>query len=115
MTWDLPPVDLLTHSAAVTLPEDRTDDLLMALAKLGATSNEESVQIAPQAVRYELEPCAGVRMKHYRGVEHDLMQMLGVQNVRIEAPTPGRTTVGVELPRTNRQIVYLGDILAVSK
>lgn len=115
MSWTLPPNDLLTRSGDVIVPEDRTDDLLHALALLGATSNEDSVQIAPQAVRYELTPCSGVRMKAYRGIDDDLMQMLGIGSVRIEAPSPGRTTVGVEIPRAQRATIHLGDVAGAAQ
>jgi len=108
--WELPPNHVLSHAAGVSLPEDRTDDLLRALAVLGVASNEGEAQVAPQAVRYELLPADGVRMRDYRGIERDLMQMLGVPSVRIEAPTPGRHSIGIELPRRNRATVYLGDI-----
>lgn len=115
-TWELPPTDLLSGADAVTVPEDCTDALLEALARLGAPCNEESATVAPQAVRYELVPCDGVRMKAFRGIEEDLMQRLSVDHVRIEAPTPGRHTIGIELPRKNRAIVYLGDVVpAASK
>lgn len=110
MAWELPPDSVLTHADSVSLPEDRTDDLLRSLAILGATSNEDDVQVAPQAMRYELAPCDGVRMRAFRGIEDDLKQMLGVEKIRIEAPTPGRRTVGIELPRSPRSTIYLGDV-----
>lgn len=113
MTWELP-TDILSHTDGVTVPSDQTDELLEALATLSAPCNEESAVVAPQAVRYELTPCDGVRMKAFRGIEFDLMQMLSVDNVRIEAPTPGRNTIGIELPRRDRATVYLGDITPAS-
>jgi DNA segregation ATPase FtsK/SpoIIIE, S-DNA-T family len=109
MTWELP-TNILSCGAGVERAADRGEALLEALARLGAPCNAESRTVAPQAVRYELEPCDGVRMKSFRAVEPDLMQMLGIDSVRIQAPTPGRHTVGIELPRDDRQMVYLGDL-----
>ena len=107
--WTLPSLDLLSRSWASDEAEDRSADLLEALALLGATCNVSSVVVAPQAVRYELTPARGVRMRSFHGLEADVMQMLGVTGVRIEAPTPGLTTVGIELPRRDRAIVNLAD------
>lgn len=109
-TWILPSPDLLARSDASTSAPDYSEQLLETLAELGATSNITSVHVAPQAIRYELAPCAGIRTKNYRGIEQDIMIALGVENVRIEAPTPGARTVGVEIPRKDRASVTLGDV-----
>jgi S-DNA-T family DNA segregation ATPase FtsK/SpoIIIE len=116
MTWGLPDEHLLTRSAASQQAEDRSAELLDVLARLGAPCNlEENPRVAPQLCRYELAPAKGVRMRDFRGLEPDVMQALGVESVRIDAPTPGRRTVGVEIPRRERATVYLGDVLAAAQ
>lgn len=107
----LPPADLLSCSAGAGFHHYDSAPLLEALATLGATSNVADVITAPQAVRVEVEPCDKIRMRAFRGIEADLMQMLSIPAVRIEAPTPGKTTVGVELPRAERATIYLGDVV----
>jgi S-DNA-T family DNA segregation ATPase FtsK/SpoIIIE len=109
--WELPTLDLLSQHYDADDGEDRTEELLEVLSALGATCNLSSMTIAPQVVRYELEPARGIRMKDFKGIEADVMQQLGCDTVRIEAPTPGLKTVGVELPRKHRATVHLSNVI----
>jgi S-DNA-T family DNA segregation ATPase FtsK/SpoIIIE len=110
--WTLPSLDLLSRSHDTSVARDRAEELLEALAELGATCNVESVTIAPQAIRFELAPERGIRMRDFKGIEADLMQRLALPTVRIQAPTPGASTVGIEIPRKDRQTVSLGDVIS---
>jgi S-DNA-T family DNA segregation ATPase FtsK/SpoIIIE len=94
---------------------DDAQMLLESLARLGCPCELDSVQEAPQTVRYALRPAAGVRMKSFRGIEPDLMIALSASSVRVECPVPGTATVGVELPRRDRAVVGLEDVIGAAE
>ena len=68
--------------------------------------------VGPTVTRYELELAAGVKVNKVTGLSHDIAYALASPDVRILAPIPGRSAIGVEVPNKQRQLITLGDILA---
>jgi S-DNA-T family DNA segregation ATPase FtsK/SpoIIIE len=67
--------------------------------------------VGPTVTRYELELAAGVKVNKVTGLSHDIAYAMASADVRILAPIPGRSAIGVEVPNKQRQLITLGDIL----
>jgi len=65
----------------------------------------------PVVTSFEIKPAPGVKVSRIAGLSNDIALAMKALAVRIEAPIPGRDTVGVELPNVKRQTVYLRDVL----
>ncbi|MBI4405372.1 MAG: DNA translocase FtsK 4TM domain-containing protein [Deltaproteobacteria bacterium] len=66
----------------------------------------------PVLTTYEYKPSAGVKLKAIAALQDDLGVILGTKELRIMAPIPGKTVVGIEVPRPEQQIIALKDVLS---
>ncbi len=113
----LPPLDLLPEVREEQ--EQLSAEELQALAdKLGSCLSDFNVQgevqnISPGPVvtLFEFKPAPGVKVSRIAGLSNDLALAMKALAVRIEAPIPGRDTVGIEIPSKNRSTVHLRNIL----
>ena len=64
--------------------------------------------------RYEIELAPGVKVSRVTNLSHDIAYALASPDVRILAPIPGKSAIGIEVPNRNRQMVTLCDILGSS-
>ena len=62
--------------------------------------------------RYEIQPAAGVKVSRIANLAKDLARSLAVTSVRVVEVIPGKTTVGIEIPNENRQIVRFSEVLS---
>ena len=71
------------------------------------------VHPGPVVTLYQFEPAAGVKVQRIITLADDLALALKVSNIRVYAPVPGRGTVGIEVPREDREIVRLRDLIDI--
>src|SRR4051812_20490424 len=113
--WTLPPANYLNRSAqhAVnkTEVEARGRTLVDALTSHGVETKLLGQTVGPTVTRYELELGSGVKVARVTSLNRDIAYAMAATDVRILAPIPGRTAIGVEVPNHTRQLVSLGDIM----
>ncbi|HEY8215919.1 MAG TPA: DNA translocase FtsK 4TM domain-containing protein [Acidimicrobiia bacterium] len=114
--WKLPPKGTLkrgdTKPADRGLVEEGGRILAAALHQHGVDARLVGTTVGPTVTRYELELAAGVKVSRVTTLSHDIAYAMASPDVRILAPIPGRSAIGVEVPNKARQLVTLGDILA---
>ena len=114
--WKLPPASLLRKGdnkpADRKAVEEGGKVLEAALQQHGVDAKLIGSTIGPTVTRYELELAPGVKVNRVTGLSHDIAYAMASADVRILAPIPGRSAIGVEVPNRQRQLVTLGDILA---
>jgi S-DNA-T family DNA segregation ATPase FtsK/SpoIIIE len=114
--WKLPPASLLGRTAAQTVDtkmvEERGRVLEGALASHGVETRLVGMTVGPTVTRYELELGPGVKVARVTSLNKDIAYAMASPDVRILAPIPGRSAIGVEVPNQSRHLVSLGDILA---
>src|SRR4051794_13020142 len=113
--YSLPRPGVLKRSGAAARPDtkeqDRTSHLLVeALGHFGVEASVTGTVAGPHVTRYELRLAPGIKMSKVSQLKDDLAYALAATDVRILAPIPGKTAVGVEVPNANRRIVHLGDV-----
>ena len=114
--WKLPPLPLLKKGTAQDvdrrLVEAGGRTLEDALAAHGVETRLVGMTVGPTVTRYELELGPGVKVGKVTALHKDIAYAMASPDVRILAPIPGRSAIGVEVPNKQRQLVSLGDILA---
>ena len=114
--WQLPPATLLTRGRPQAVDrkglEARGRVLEDALAGHGVATHLVGMTPGPTVTRYELELGPGVKVARVTALAKDIAYALASADVRILAPIPGRSAIGVEVPNQRRQLVALGDLLA---
>jgi DNA segregation ATPase FtsK/SpoIIIE, S-DNA-T family len=113
--WKLPPLSLLVRSGAhevdKALVEAEGRTLEQALFSHGVETRLVGYAVGPTVTRYELELGSGVKVNRVTSLHKDIAYAMASPDVRILAPIPGRSAIGVEVPNKQRQLVALGDIL----
>ena len=81
------------------------------LANFGIQVEMDEVSIGPSVTRYALKPAQGVKLSRILTLQNDLSLALAAKSIRIEAPIPGKSLVGIEIPNTTKTTIGLGSIL----
>src|SRR6266511_2209860 len=114
--WKLPPKNLLkkgdSRQVERRLVEEGGKVLEATLHQHSVDARLVGMTIGPTVTRYELELAPGVKVNRITALSHDIAYAMASPDVRILAPIPGRSAIGVEVPNRQRQLVTLGDILA---
>lgn len=112
-----PPMTLLADGEAggsdVTRAEltQTANKLKDVLADFGVNVEVSSVSKGPAVTRYELQPEQGTRVNKITNLADDIKLAMAAEDIRIEAPIPGKAAVGIEIPNSGRDMVYLKDLL----
>ena len=121
-TFQLPPFEILKSnpdagSAAMTKQElQETGNKLQAtLAEFGLKSKVVGFASGPLVTTFKIEMGEGERVNKITNLQDDIQLSLASESVRIFAPIPGTSLVGIEIPNKTRQSVFLGDVLPYAK
>ena len=116
----LPPLDLLSlpsvrnnSAEAAAEMREKAELIVNTLRSFGVVVKIQNLLRGPSITRYEIQPGPGVKVSKIKGLEDDIALNLAAQGVRIEAPVPGKSVVGIEVPNENRDMVTLREILSV--
>ena len=118
-SWSLPPLTLLTRTREQR--QDRASveragaELVEALAAHGVETVLVGFTVGPTVTRFELELGPGIKVARLTALSRDIAYAMATPDVRILAPIPGRSAIGVEVPNRNRTLVALGDLLATDE
>ncbi len=82
------------------------------LQNFGIDVEMDEISIGPSVTRYALKPAEGVKLSRILGLQNNLALALAAHPIRIEAPIPGKSLVGIEIPNSVKTTVGLGTMLA---
>ncbi|UYP28625.1 DNA translocase FtsK [Pseudomonas sp. Z8(2022)] len=89
--------------------------LEIKLKEFGVDVVVESVHPGPVITRFEIQPAAGVKVSRISNLAKDLARSMAMVSVRVVEVIPGKTTVGIEVPNEDRQIVRFSEVLSSSE
>lgn len=115
--WKLPTVEFLLHPPKVESAVDRdrlianSQILRQKFADFGIDGEVTAVRPGPVITLYEFRPGPGVKVSRIAALADDLSMALSAQSVRILAPLPGKSVVGIEIPSDHREMVFLREFI----
>jgi len=113
----LPPLSLLTKPQAEgkTISKEALEAVSrlveMKLQDFGIEAEVVEVHPGPVITRFELQPAPGVKVNQISNLSKDLARALSAVSVRVVEVIPGKTTIGLEIPNENREIVHLSECI----
>ena len=112
----IPSVSILARPKPVRRPrtadgEDQSQLLEETLASFGIQARVVSISRGPVITRYEVQPPPGIKVSRIVGLADDIALALAAAGVRVEAPVPGKSVVGIEVPNRETSPVFLREIL----
>ena len=117
--WSLPNLDLLTvtrhEKADERLVRDRGELLVNALKEHNVETELVGYTRGPTVTRYELSLGGGVKVAKVTSLSKDIAYTMAATDVRILAPIPGKSAIGIEVPNAQRELVSLGDLMVSSE
>lgn len=112
--WNYPPLDLLKNidekPQAGNLHK-KMELIQKTLKDFGIDVTMTDVRIGPTVSQYTLRPADGVKLTQITARQDDLALALAAESLRVEAPIPGKSLVGVEIPNDKKAMVGLKDLL----
>jgi len=113
--WEMPSLDLLALTSHRRADEEATaergEQLVAALAAHGVDTELVGYTRGPTVTRYELSLGEGVKVARVTSLSRDIAYTMAAADVRILAPIPGRSAIGIEVPNEARELVSVGDLL----
>lgn len=113
-TYEYPPTDLLNKSSGKPSVGDikaNANLIKRTLLNFGIDVEMDEVSIGPTVTRYALKPAEGIKLARIVALKSDLALALAAHPIRIEAPIPGKSLVGIEIPNRVKSSVGLGTLL----
>ncbi len=109
-----PPLSLLESSMDKPMPGDlraNANIIKRTLESFGVPVEMGEINIGPKVTRFTLKPAEGVKLTRITALSQDLALALAANSIRIEAPIPGKSLVGIEVPNKVASTVHLGSML----
>lgn len=118
--YKFPPLELLKKGKSQTAAkEDNIRQNAMKLQEVlksfGVNVTMTNYSCGPSVTRYEMVPEQGVKVSKITGLADDIMMNLAAQSIRIEAPIPGKSAVGIEIPNESRSGVGFRELIDTEK
>lgn len=116
--FDPPPLSLLEKDRGKPGVGDikaNANIIKRTLQNFGIIVEMDEVSIGPSVTRYALKPAEGVKLSRIVGLQNNLELALAAHPVRIEAPIPGKSLVGIEIPNSAKTTVGLGSLLSLDE
>jgi S-DNA-T family DNA segregation ATPase FtsK/SpoIIIE len=113
--YDAPPLTLLGEDKGKPGVGDikaNANIIKRTFLNFGISVEMDEVSVGPTVTRYAIKPAEGVRLSKIIGLQNNLELALAAHPVRIEAPIPGKSLVGIEVPNASKAMVGLGGILS---
>jgi S-DNA-T family DNA segregation ATPase FtsK/SpoIIIE len=114
--WNPPPLSLLEKDKGKPGVGDikaNANIIKRTLANFGIVVEMDEISIGPSATRYAVKPAEGVRLSKILALQQNLELALAAKGgIRIEAPIPGKSLVGIEVPNTFKATIGLGSLLS---
>ncbi len=114
--WKFPELDMLDSRRSELTVDD--DELKRQAARIKEKLAEFNVEVTmkdahpgPTVTQFTLQPAEGIKLSQIENLKDDLALALAAQSLRIEAPIPGKSLVGLEMPNERRSTVYLRELL----
>ncbi|MFA5841274.1 MAG: DNA translocase FtsK 4TM domain-containing protein [Candidatus Paceibacterota bacterium] len=117
-TYVPPPLSLLEEDKGKPNTGDikaNANIIKRTLANFGIEVEMDEITVGPTVTRYALKPAEGVKLSRIVGLQNDLALSLAAHPIRIEAPIPGKSLVGIEIPNKSKSIVGLATLLSDDK
>ena len=117
-TYVPPPLSLLEEDKGKPNTGDikaNANIIKRTLANFGIEVEMDEITVGPTVTRYALKPAEGVKLSRIVGLQNDLALSLAAHPIRIEAPIPGKSLVGIEIPNKSKSIVGLATLLSDAK
>lgn len=115
--YSLPPIDLLTlpphsdQSGEYSGIQKNAKKLEKTFQSFGVRAKVTQVHMGPAVTKYEILPDVGVKVSKIVSLHDDLALALAARDIRIEAPIPGKSAIGIEVPNTEVAVVSLREVL----
>ncbi len=117
-TFKLPSLDLLANPVGDGLVGPSDDEIAKATKRLEDTlksfeigAHVTGVSPGPVVTRYEIQPDAGVKMSSITALTQDIQASMQARSIRVQAPIPGKSTMGFEIPNDKSVMVTMKEIL----
>ena len=117
-TYVPPPISLLSPDKGKPEVGDikaNANIIKRTLQNFGITVEMDEISVGPTVTRYALKPAEGVKLSRIVGLQNDLGLALAAHPVRIEAPIPGKSLVGIEVPNSARSTIGFAKLLSASE
>jgi len=112
-----PPLSLLGLDSGKPVAGDikaNANIIKRTLADFGVDVEMDEISIGPSITRYSMKPAQGIKLSRIVALQNDLALSLAAHPLRVEAPIPGKSLVGIEVPNSTKTTVRLGGILSES-
>ncbi|RAI82790.1 cell division protein FtsK [Macrococcoides goetzii] len=117
--YDLPPITLLSPAtdkakSNMQAVKKRGQLLETTLKNFGVNAKVSQIRIGPAVTQYEVQPAMGVKVSRIVNLHNDIALALAAKDIRIEAPIPGKSAVGIEVPNSSTSMVTLREVIEAS-
>ncbi|MEK4424488.1 FtsK/SpoIIIE family DNA translocase [Solibacillus sp. FSL K6-1523] len=116
-SYILPPITLLNpppeqdQSGEYSIIQQNAKKLEQTFSSFGVKAKVTQVHLGPAVTKYEVMPDTGVKVSKIVGLQDDLALALAAKDIRIEAPIPGKSAVGIEVPNSEVSMVTLREVI----